>query len=123
MPNLTLYGVQTLTPVGATVYNFSIDSGTNLEQTNEVRILVNTTGGAATINLPSLSGFGGLLGTVVFIVDTAGNAAVNNITVNCGGGDVMGYQSNSNTTFTISTNNGCAKLEIAGNNNWYAGYF
>ena len=121
--DIQLYGQQTLIPAAPTTYNCVAATGTALEVNHIVRLLVDTTAAAATINLPSISSFGGKLNTVVFVVDSANNAGANNIIVNCGGGDSISSFDTSGTTATIATNKGAIRLEPAGPNTWSIGYY
>lgn len=123
MANVTLYGTQTLIPAAPTTYNCVVSAGTSLEQTNEVRLLVDTTTDAATINLPSISSFGGSNKIVLYIVDIAANASSNNIVVNCGAGNFISCSANSASTVTIATDSGILKLELASDTVWSTVYF
>jgi hypothetical protein len=122
MADVTLYGIVELAPAAPTTYDCFASSGTGLEQTNEVRVYVDTTLAAATINLPAISSYNGIWNVKLWIIDVAGNASGNNIIVagDVTAGDLICSSVASAPSITISTDNSTFFLEIANSGKWFA---
>lgn len=94
----------------------------NIPFQDDVVIEVDTTLGAASINLldiPVSSGFGYWSTQYkLYIVDKSNNAGVNNITVNA----PVGTKINGGASFTISSNGASLLVRVASNNNYVGQY-
>lgn len=99
-----------LTTSGAQKHKIRSSSATiTVSARTDRTILVDTSGGAATINLPA-----GEDGLEYFIVDRSGNASANNITIVANGGDSLA------TGMNITTNNGSRHIQyFASTTTWY----
>ena len=86
---------------------------TGLMNTQEVRLLADTTGSAISIYLPAISAFPAQ-NVKIYVTDYLGNAANNNITVYAYSGNTI----NGASSAIVSTDNGFIKLEIGSTNEW-----
>lgn len=93
-----------------------IASGPTTLVTGQIYV-VNTSGGAETLNLPSLSGVAS--GQFIVIMDGSNNASVNNITVTANGSDTIAYYNVSASSAVLNTNNAAIWL-FKTNGGWRA---
>jgi len=107
----TNYTITTLT--GGTGINFNIPSSTSSPDYYNV-YQVDTTNGALTINLPSISSLdnGGL--RIHYIVDSAGELSNNNLIIGATGGNTIGGESSA----TISIDYSSIQIMSNTNNKW-----
>jgi len=77
-----------------------------------LELIVNTTLGPVTLNLPEISDFSGAPSTEIRVVATTG--AADTVTISCSGTDKIG----SATTDTLTTNGGNAVLTVASSSSW-----
>jgi hypothetical protein len=85
-------------------------------QTDEVRLLCDTSLAPVVINLPAISALSGFYNVKIFIVDASQNAATNNITINAVGGNKIG----SDSVELINKNGGAMQLQVLSSTNWLA---
>jgi hypothetical protein len=96
-------------------YDLVPNSSWNDLQTEEIRLVCDTTSAPVVVNLPQISSIvGGTLNVKIYVVDGAGNAATNNITINPGGSNKIG----ASTSYVINVNNGGAYIQIGSPTNW-----
>ena len=81
---------------------------------SDIRLLCDTSGGAVTINLPEISAFEGL-NTKIYVVDAAGNAGANNITINRAGSDTI---DDAQTSVLIDSDDQSVALVMATKTGW-----
>jgi hypothetical protein len=127
MPNITktLDGVVKLAPLANQVYDFVIPNPNtlNVEVLNEVYIHCDSTLGTITINLPNIVTIGSF-SPKIYVVDDAGTAAANNITIVADPGAVGPPVIAANTIngavdYTISTNDESVCLSIVSETKWH----
>jgi hypothetical protein len=85
-------------------------------QTDEVRLLCDTSLAPVVINLPEISALNGFWNVKILVVDKSQNAATNNITINATGGNNIG----SDTTEVINKNGGAIEFQVLSLTNWLA---
>jgi hypothetical protein len=96
-------------------YDLVPNSSWNDLQTEEIRLVCDTTSAPVVVNLPQISSIvGGTLNVKIYVVDGAGNAATNNITINPGGSNKIG----ASTSYVINVNNGGSYIQIGSPTNW-----
>jgi hypothetical protein len=124
MPNVTLFGIQTLAPAVPTTYDLIASTDTDSESNNEVRILCDTTLAPITLNLPPISSFNGIWNLKLWIIDFGGNASVNNIIVNPDivAGDTITQNGGALITEPLAYNGAVVPFEICYNNRWWIAY-
>jgi|688.fasta_scaffold12328_10 hypothetical protein len=118
MPTISLFGGVTLNPLVNTSYDLTVNQGTFLESTNEVRLFVDTTTATSTLNLPPISNYNGIFNTLIFVIDTGANASGENITINCDPSDLICNGAGSNSSIVINQDDAIVVLEIASANRW-----
>lgn len=82
----------------------TVSGVTSISARTDRTILVDTTGGAATENLPA-----GVNGLEYYFDDSTGNASTNNITINANGADV--FQGGA-SSYVINSNNGTIHIQF-----------
>jgi len=82
----------------------------------ETELLCDTSVGAVTINLPSISTLNSQWGFLLLIIDLKGNASNNNILVNTTGGNTINGLTSSN--ISINTNGGSLVFQPISFNQW-----
>jgi hypothetical protein len=85
-------------------------------QTDEIRLLCDTSLAPVIINMPTIAALNGFWNVKILVVDKSQNAAVNNITINATGGNNIG----SDTTEVINKNGGAIELQVLSLTNWLA---
>jgi hypothetical protein len=85
-------------------------------QTDEVRLLCDTSLAPVIINMPSIASLSGFWNVKIFIVDASQNAETNNITINAVGGNKIG----SDTSEVINKNGGALEIQVLSSTNWLA---
>lgn len=118
MPTVALFGGVTLNPAAPTSYDLVVNNGTFQDASNEVRLFVNTTTATSTLNLPPISDYNGIYNTLIFVIDTAGNASGENITINCDPADKICNGAGANTSIVLNQDDAIVVLEIASSNRW-----
>lgn len=89
---------------------FNLDVTDILSNTNsQVRLICKTSGGAITINLPTIESFGANINASIFIDDTDDFAGTNNVTIN----SPMGNTIENASFYTINTNGGKIQIFIS----------
>jgi hypothetical protein len=97
-------------------YDLVADPSWANEQTEEVRLLCDTSGAPVIINLPEISTIGAAWNAKIFVVDKSQNAKTNNITINAGGTNKIG----SDSVEVININGGSIELQVGSGTNWAA---
>jgi hypothetical protein len=96
-------------------YNLISDTSWNTMQNQEIKLVCDTTLAPVVLNLPQISSIlGGTLNVKIYVVDGAGNASANNITINPGGSNKIGASS----SYVINVNNGGVYIQIGSLTNW-----
>jgi len=122
MADITLFGIQELSPAVPTTYDCIASPNTAIEQTNEVRLLVDTSLAPSTINLPPISAFNGIWNIKIWLIDISNNASGNNIIVNAdaGAGDLLCSGLGGVPTATINNDNTTSVWSITTDGKWFA---
>jgi hypothetical protein len=96
-------------------YDLIPDSSWMDIQTEEIRLVCDTTSAPVFINLPEIASIsGGTLNVKIYISDGADNASSNNITINAGGTNKIGSSSN----YVVAVNGGGGFIQIANTTSW-----
>jgi hypothetical protein len=122
MADITLFGIQELSPAVPTTYDCFASPNTALEQNNEVRLLIDTSLASPTINLPPISAFNGIWNIKLWLIDIANNASSNNIIVNAnvGAGDLICNGLGGIPTATLTFDNTTSVWSITTDGKWFA---
>jgi hypothetical protein len=97
-------------------YTLVPDASWDNIQTDEVRLLCDTSLAPVVINLPEISALNGVWNVKILVVDKSQNAAINNITVNSVGGNTIG----SDTVEVLNKNGAALELQVLSATNWLA---
>jgi hypothetical protein len=97
-------------------YTLVPDSSWQDLQTDEIRLLCDTSLAPVIVNMPSIASLNGLWNVKIFVVDKSQNAATNNITINAVGGNKIG----SDTSELINVNGAAIEVQVLSSTNWLA---